>query len=365
MGYKIIPVTEDPPVFAPVPKPDIPPPGDEPNKEECVYFFYQPIMDPVSGVPIHKPPEKGMHRFGDIFPPGVSQAIPCDDVDPAKVTPRKMCFIPVNAGQGQNSVIFCGSLFVEDLTNLFSMGGARHDYIVSPRILEYLANLAGRLGIATDDPYLLFREYDFYPIDDCADCQVWVVGCISESDDDLFSSHCGTTPALMPASRIVGGKVKSSRILVLLNLMPPPEEKDFTNIQRFEGPGAYARAAAFYQTIGQNDTWKCKDQECYPCCSYCVGIHFASAELCQCSCAEFREPECCPCDCVSRTGSDGEGFSLAYYEYAGCAMCCPPGSFWDGEVCANGDTVFPTDSWEGWSQCDDGSCVPVGTPCPD
>ena len=301
MGYKPDP-TEEPPVFAPVPKPPLPPPGEQdPNEEECVYFFFQPVKDPVSDAIIKKPPEKGMFRFGDRLPPVVSQAIACDDVDPFKVTPLKMCLIPTNAGQGQNSVIFCGSLFLEDLSTLFDIGTASDSPIVSPRILAFLADLASRLGIATDDPYLLFREYDFYPTEDCADCQVWVVGCISESGDQLFSSHCGTTPAIMPASLVVNGKAKLA-----------DGDKDFSNVQRFEGPGAYASAQAFYQTIGQSDTWKCKDEEfrCDHCCSYCVGQHYPTEKACECNCLpeELRPDDCCDeTVCVGECVWDGTG----------------------------------------------------------
>lgn len=74
-------------------------------------------------------------------------------------------------------------------------------------------------------------------------------------------------------------------------------------------------------------------------------------------------PGFCPCGCASRV-LDGEYYTLAYYEYGRCEMCCPPGSSWNGEVCINGNTVVPTDSYEGWYRCDDGSCVHVGVPCP-
>ena len=78
-----------------------------------------------------------------------------------------------------------------------------------------------------------------------------------------------------------------------------------------------------------------------------------------CPCCDGDE---CYCTCNKRTA----GTTFAYLNLDnGCEECCPPGSTWDGEVCADDETnaVVALDSHEGWSQCGD-YCIPVGEECP-
>lgn len=75
-----------------------------------------------------------------------------------------------------------------------------------------------------------------------------------------------------------------------------------------------------------------------------------------------QQEVCCYCTCAKREA----GTTFAYFNLDnGCEECCPPGSTWDGEVCADDETnaVVALDSHEGWSQCGD-YCIPVGEECP-
>lgn len=73
-----------------------------------------------------------------------------------------------------------------------------------------------------------------------------------------------------------------------------------------------------------------------------------------------------PCPCYCTCAKREAGTTFAYFNLDnGCEECCPPGSTWDGEVCADDETnaVVALDSHEGWSQCGD-YCIPVGEECP-
>jgi len=75
-----------------------------------------------------------------------------------------------------------------------------------------------------------------------------------------------------------------------------------------------------------------------------------------------QQEVCCYCTCAKRAA----GTTFAYFNLDnGCEECCPPGSTWDGEVCADDETnaIVALDSHEGWSQCGD-YCIAVGEECP-
>lgn len=329
MGYKD-PPDEEQPSFAPFPKPHVPPPTkNEPanvdHEPVCVWFYYQKVFDPVSNTVILPPPTKGTWDPDHGWPAGVNNVINCDEMeeeDPGKL----YCITKKSPGPGQNDLTFCAKLYAEDWINLNRI---YENKIASPVILDYLSGLAGRLGIATDDPYLLFSEYDLNPLGPdgkCEDCQKWWVGCVVDED-----SICEYEPVMVVYNN---------------NLLTDPK---YSNGVVFSGNGAYFRAAAFYNDILEQIVYICYKspydgiKSCLPCSGYCNGGYLTEKE-CECSCLpEAQRPDDC-CDDVVCSGQctwDGTGgnewdlivpcapLDIQTGESTGCCTCDPPAELWN------------------------------------